>query len=73
MRFYAHRSNTTLDLLKFKLYTRGGQLDQLRDPHFRRQQSARAMCSTLTLAKSKYRSVLTDELLTEPVQTALIK
>jgi hypothetical protein len=47
------------------LYTRGGQLDQLREPNFRRQQSARAMFSTLKFIKSKYRSVLTDEQLAD--------
>jgi hypothetical protein len=49
----------------------GGQLHQLRGPYFRRQQSARAKYSTLKLIKSKYRSVLTDEHLTELVRTAL--
>jgi hypothetical protein len=53
------------------IYTRGGQLDYLREPHFRRQQSAGAMCSTLKFIKSKYRSVLTDEHLTKRVRTAL--
>jgi hypothetical protein len=52
-------------------YTRGGQLDQLREPHFRRQHSTRAMYSTIKLIRSKYRSVLTDEHLTELVETAL--
>jgi hypothetical protein len=49
---------------------RGGQTDQLREQHFRSQQYARAMFSTLKFIKSKYRSVLTDEHLTELVQTA---
>jgi hypothetical protein len=52
-------------------YNRGGQLDQLREQHFSRQQLARDMYSTLKFIKSKYRSVLTDEHLTEPVRTAL--
>jgi hypothetical protein len=47
------------------LYVRDGQLDQHRQPHFRTQQSARTMYSTLKFIKSKYRSILTVELLTE--------
>jgi hypothetical protein len=43
---------------------RGDQLDQLREPYFRRQQSARAMYSTLKFITSKYLSVLTDEHIT---------
>jgi hypothetical protein len=42
------------------VYIRGGQLHQLGDPHFRRQQqSARVMYSTLKFIARKYRSVLT--------------
>jgi hypothetical protein len=53
------------------LNIRGGQLDQLREPHFRKQQSASHGYSTLKLIKSKYRSVLTAGHLTELVRTAL--
>jgi hypothetical protein len=55
----------------FIAYSRGGQLEQLGESHFRRQQSARAMYSTLKSIKSKYRSVLSDEHLTGLVRTAL--
>jgi hypothetical protein len=48
---------------ELKLYNRGGQLDQLHEPNFRRQQSARAMYSKLKFIKSKYRSGLTNTLL----------
>jgi hypothetical protein len=72
----------------------GGQLDQLRGPHFQRKQPARGMSyscaqrfisifgttysceslySTLKFIKSKYRSVFTDEHLTELVRIAAIK
>jgi hypothetical protein len=56
---------------KLRLHRRGGQLDQLREPHFSRKHSVRVMYSTLEFIKSKYRSVLTDEHLTELVRTAL--
>jgi hypothetical protein len=45
------------------IYTRGGQLDQLREPQFRKQQSATAMYSTLKLIKSNYRSVMMTNIL----------
>jgi hypothetical protein len=41
-------------------YTRGGQLDQLQEPHFRRQQSATAKYSMLKLIKPKYHSGVID-------------
>jgi hypothetical protein len=52
-------------------YMQGRQLDHLQGPHFRWQQLARAMYSTLTFVKSKSHSVLTEKHLTELVQTAL--
>jgi hypothetical protein len=54
-----------------RVYYRGGQLDQLREPHFSRQKSARAIYSMLKFIKSKYCSVLTGERLTELVRTVL--
>jgi hypothetical protein len=51
---------TTL-IQSLRLYSRGDQLDQLREPQFRWQQSAVAMYSTLKFIKSKHCSVLTDE------------
>jgi hypothetical protein len=56
---------------KLRLHSRGGQLDQLREPHFSRKHLVRVMYSTLEFIKSKYHSVLTDERLTELVRTAL--
>jgi hypothetical protein len=52
-----HDHRTTL-----KSYYRGDQLDQLWEPHFGRQQLARAMYSMLTCIISKYHTVLTDHL-----------
>jgi hypothetical protein len=54
------------------LYDRGGQLHQVREPHFRRQQTAKPRTQRKKkIIKSNYRSVLTDERVTELIRTAL--
>jgi hypothetical protein len=50
---------------------RGGQLHQLWELQFRRQQSATAICSMLKFIKSKHGSILTEEHLAELTWTVI--